>query len=81
MAIEKPVKVNNHGMISIPAEIRRKYGIKDGDRIYVLEDEDGIRIIPIVDIDVLRRKINMNTVEMLEFMAKERKEELEIEKA
>ncbi len=81
MAIEKPVKVNNHGMISIPAEIRRKYGIKDGDRIYVLEDEDGIRIIPIVDIDVLRREINMNTVEMLEFMAKERKKELEIEKA
>jgi AbrB family looped-hinge helix DNA binding protein len=80
MAIEKPVKVNNHGMISIPAEIRKKYGIKDGDKVYVLEDEDGIRIIPIVDIDVLRRKININTADMLEFMDKERKKELEIEK-
>ncbi|NMC05198.1 MAG: AbrB/MazE/SpoVT family DNA-binding domain-containing protein [Candidatus Lokiarchaeota archaeon] len=81
MTIEKPVKVTNHGMISIPAEIRKKYGIKDGDRVYVIEDENGIRVIPIMDMSVLREKVHMTTARMLDFMEKARKRELEIEKA
>ncbi len=80
MAIEKPVRVNNHGMISIPAEIRKKYGIKDGDRVYVLEDEDGIKIIPIEDIETLRKKIHATTAEIFDLMATERRKELELEK-
>lgn len=81
MTIEKPVKVTNHGMISIPAEIRKKYGIKDGDRVYVIEDENGIRVIPIMDMSVLREKVHMTTESMLDFMEKARRRELEIEKA
>lgn len=80
MAIEKSVKVTNHGMISIPADIRKKYMIKDGDRVYVLEDEDGIKVIPIEHIPVLRKRINMTSKEMLEFMEQERRKELELEK-
>jgi AbrB family looped-hinge helix DNA binding protein len=68
-------------MISIPAEIRKKYGIKDGDKVYVIEDENGIRVIPIMDISVLREKIHMTTASMLAFMEKARTRELEIEKA
>ncbi len=49
--IEKSVKVTNKGMISIPAMIRKKYKIKDGDYVLIKEDEDGIiRLIPIESI-------------------------------
>jgi AbrB family looped-hinge helix DNA binding protein len=39
-------KVFNKGQIVIPAMLRKKYGIKIGDRVNIVEDEDGIKIIP-----------------------------------
>ena len=39
--VEKVVKVTNKGMISIPAEIRKKHNIKDGDYVLVEEDESA----------------------------------------
>ncbi|HMF34454.1 MAG TPA: AbrB/MazE/SpoVT family DNA-binding domain-containing protein [Candidatus Lokiarchaeia archaeon] len=39
--------MTNHGMISIPAPLRKKYGFKDGDEVLVMDDVDGfIKIYP-----------------------------------
>ena len=79
MITEKRVKVTNHGMISIPAYYREKYQIHDGDHLSMIEDENGLRIIPIIPIEELRK--NGPTVEELRIiMQKCKEEELELEK-
>ncbi|MHA1792272.1 MAG: AbrB/MazE/SpoVT family DNA-binding domain-containing protein [Promethearchaeota archaeon] len=78
MTFSKSVTVTNRGMISIPAELRRKYDIKDGDKISVIEDEEGIKLIPIEDLNTLRSK-GVLAKEIMEIMRKARKEDLELE--
>ncbi len=40
-------KVFNKGQIVIPAILRKKYGIKIGDKVNIIEEEDGIKIVPL----------------------------------
>ena len=78
--IEKSVKVTNKGMISIPAMIRKKYNIKDGDYVLIKEDQDGtIRLIPIESIEILRKN-SLSVEESREIFAESRKEDRELEK-
>lgn len=78
--IEKSVKVTNKGMISIPAMIRKKYKIKDGDHVLIKEDQDGIiRLIPIESIETLRKN-SLSVEESREIFAESRKEDRELEK-
>ncbi len=78
--VEKPVKVTNKGMISIPAAIRKKYNINDGDYILVKEDENkGIRLIPIESIESLRNKA-LTVEESREIFRQSRKEDMELER-
>lgn len=78
--VEKVVKVSNKGMISIPADIRKKYKIKDGDFILIKEDADGsIKIIPIESVEVLRQK-GLTVEEFREIYEKSRKEDRELER-
>ncbi len=78
--LEKSVKVTNKGMISIPAVIRKKYNIKDGDYVLVKEDQDGvIKLIPIESIELLRKK-SLSIEESREIFTKSRKEDRELEK-
>ncbi|MEW5827504.1 MAG: AbrB/MazE/SpoVT family DNA-binding domain-containing protein, partial [Chloroflexota bacterium] len=37
------------GQIVIPAELRRKYGIKEGTKIVVTDTENGINLRPITE--------------------------------
>ena len=77
---EKVVKVTNNGMISIPAEIRKKHEIKDGDFLLVKEDETGeITIIPIEDVETLR-KSGLTVDEFRKIYKKSRDEDRELEK-
>lgn len=78
MIFEKTVKVTNRGMICLPASLRKKYNIKDGDHISIIEDEDGMKIIPIEDIDSLRHR-SISAKKMLKIMEEAKKEELELE--
>jgi len=73
------VKITNRGMISIPAALRKKYGLKDGGYMMVIEDEGSLRLIPIKNIEELRKGA-ITTEEMLKIMEESRKEELELEK-
>ncbi len=45
------VRVSRKGQIVIPAEIRRRYGIRD--RVVVEAGEDGIRIVPLISLEDL----------------------------
>jgi len=73
--VEKKVTITNKGMISIPAAFRKSYGLKDGDKVLIIEDEGTLKIIPLKDIDELRRK-SYNKKEMLDQMKKSKIEEL-----
>ncbi|HXF51252.1 MAG TPA: AbrB/MazE/SpoVT family DNA-binding domain-containing protein [Dehalococcoidia bacterium] len=38
--------VQKRGQITIPADIRRRYGLEEGAVVSISEEEDGIRITP-----------------------------------
>ena len=42
--------MTRNGRITIPAEIRRRWGIKPGDRVALIQDGDQVRIAPIIDV-------------------------------
>lgn len=65
-------------MITIPASIRKKYGLKDGDQVMVVEDEGMLKIIPIQSIKSLQNR-SITTKEMIEILKRSREEELELE--
>ncbi|MBN2151976.1 MAG: AbrB/MazE/SpoVT family DNA-binding domain-containing protein [Candidatus Lokiarchaeota archaeon] len=68
------VKVTNKGMISIPAEIRKKHNIVDGQYVLVTEDEEGNIILePVKKIDDIRK--NAPTVEEFKKIYLESREE------
>lgn len=74
----KIVKVTNKGMITIPAEYRKKYDIIDGDQIAVIEDENGLRLIQVESIEKLVER-SISAKEMQKIMKESRKQELELE--
>jgi AbrB family looped-hinge helix DNA binding protein len=46
--------VTSKSMVTIPARIRRKYGIKDGDKIEFVDSNGSILLIPIKGLEELR---------------------------
>ena len=67
-------------MISIPAEIRKKYKIREGDNIIVKEDENGtLQLIPIESIEALRARA-LTVEESRELYIRSRKEDMELER-
>ena len=55
MTESKTIQVNKKGMITIPVELREKYNIEAGASLSILEVNGHLEIIPIVDIDKLRK--------------------------
>ena len=55
--IQKTVKITNKGMISIPANLRKKFHLKDGDYVIIGENEDGtMQITPIVPFEEILKQ-------------------------
>ena len=50
----KSVKINNKGMITIPARMRKKYNLTTGNEVVIYDLNGQIVIIPILDIDKIR---------------------------
>ena len=73
------VKITNRGMVSIPAAFRKKYDLKDGNYIIVLEEEGTLRLIPLKSTEQLQEE-SIPAKEMLKIIAETRKEELELER-
>jgi len=42
--MRKQAKVTSKGQITIPREIRRRLGVRTGDRLEFEEDRDGVRV-------------------------------------
>ena len=66
-------------MISIPAAIRKKYDLKDGNYVVVLEEECILRLIPLKSTEQLQAE-SIPFEETLKMIKESRKEELELEK-
>jgi AbrB family looped-hinge helix DNA binding protein len=54
MKSQKSIIVNQKGMIIIPADLRKKYSIKPGSEVSIVELEGNLVIVPIVDIKSTR---------------------------
>jgi AbrB family looped-hinge helix DNA binding protein len=39
------MRLNSKGQVTIPAQLREKYGLHEGDEVDVVEDEQGLRIV------------------------------------
>jgi AbrB family looped-hinge helix DNA binding protein len=79
MSVTKKVKVTNHGMINIPASLRKKFQITDGDYVLIQEDKDFLKIIPIESIESLQARSPYTAKDMLNLLEKSKKQELELE--
>ncbi|MFX1512293.1 MAG: AbrB/MazE/SpoVT family DNA-binding domain-containing protein [Promethearchaeota archaeon] len=79
MITKNVVKVTNKGMVTIPAHIRKKYGIVDGKRVMFIEDEGQIRIIPILTKEEIKKMASYTSKEMLDLMKEDKDIELELE--
>ena len=76
------VNISNHGRITIPSEMRKKYGWKDGDRVIVIDHPlEGIKILPYLSEEKLKSILDLETgIKIIEEISKERKQEIENEK-
>lgn len=76
------VKISNHGRITIPSEIRKKYGWKDGDKVIILDHPlEGIKILPHLSDKKMRSILDKEVgIKIIEEISKERKKEIENEK-
>lgn len=79
MFISKKVKVTNHGMINIPANLRKKFQISDGDYVVIQEEDQYLKIIPIESTESLRKRSPFTAEEMITLLEKSKVEELELE--
>jgi AbrB family looped-hinge helix DNA binding protein len=79
MTSKTVVKITNRGMVSIPAAFRKKYDLKDGNYVIVIEEEGTLRLIPLKSTEQLQEE-SIPAEEMLKIIAESRKEELELER-
>jgi len=76
------VNISNHGRITIPSKIRKKYGWKDGDKIIIIDHPlEGIKILPYLSDKKIQSILDEETgIRIVEEISKERKKEIEKEK-
>ncbi len=74
----KAVTVSQKGGIVIPADLRKKYGIKPGSKVSFFGLEEGIQIVPIPD-DPVAALTGMfkDAPELLQDLLDERRKEVE----
>jgi len=72
------VKVHKKGLIVLPARLRKKYKVKEGSEIVLLDDNGQIILIPryrIVDLYGIAREHAETIDEMIKEIEEERKNE------
>ena len=76
---QKTVKITNKGMVSIPASLRKKFHLQDGDYVVIGENEDGtMQITPIIPLEELKKQ-SATVEEFREIYNKSKQEELDLE--
>jgi AbrB family looped-hinge helix DNA binding protein len=43
------MRLNSKGQVTIPAELRHRHGLREGDEVEVVEDGNTLRIVPVED--------------------------------
>jgi len=72
-------KILSGGRVTIPAELRKKYGIKTGTKVFFNEEKDGIVIYPVTSKTIKDGIGFLKTGKgMLKSLMKEKKEEREL---
>jgi len=72
------VTLSSKGQIVIPAKVRKKFSLKEGDSLVVNEEKDGIRLQPLVNLSDLWGVDSLkDTRPMLNEMRKEWDDELD----
>lgn len=71
------VKVTKKGQMTIPIHIRKKYNIKD--KVAILDEEDGIMIIPVYDLENLFGIDGKKGLEIAREILRDKKREVELE--
>ncbi|MEM2597869.1 MAG: AbrB/MazE/SpoVT family DNA-binding domain-containing protein [Thermofilum sp.] len=66
--------VTEKGTVTIPAEIRRKYGLRKGSRVKFVETEEGVLLVPIISLRNLFG-VDRDKRELVHQMLKELQEE------
>ncbi len=79
MAAEDVVTITSRGMITIPLSLRKKFNLKAGMQIAIIEDEGKLSLIPLVDIEQIRDTFP-TLAETSKLLDKSRKVELELER-
>lgn len=76
------INISNHGRITIPSKIRKKYGWKDGDKIIIIDHPlEGIKILPHLTEESLESIIDKEVgIKIIKDISNERKKEIELEK-
>ena len=76
------VNISNHGRITIPSEIRKKYGWRDGDKVIIIDHPlEGIKILPHLSEKKIQLIVDEETgIKIAKEISKERKKEIENEK-
>lgn len=72
------VTLSSKGQIVIPAKVRKKFSLKEGDSLVIVEEKDGIRLQPLVNLSELWGVDKLkNTGSTLNEMRKEWDDKLE----
>ncbi len=75
--------VTSKSMVTIPSRIRRKYGIKDGDKVEFVEQDGSIVLIPLKRLKELRgvdAKHRKLVIQGIKEMERERRREARLER-
>jgi len=75
------VTVTERGMATIPAKLKKKYGIKSGMKLEVIEEEKGILFVPIPKLEDLYGVDGDLALEIIKELKAEKKREIEHDKA
>jgi AbrB family looped-hinge helix DNA binding protein len=78
MTTKEIVKITRRGMITIPLGLRKKFNLKIGSSVALIEDEGKLTLIPLKDVEVLREEF-ISKKEMAEIIDQTDKEEMELE--
>ena len=72
------VTLSSKGQIVIPSKVRKKFSLKEGDSLVIVEEKDAIRLQPLVNLPELWGVDKLkNTGRRLNKMRKEWDDELE----
>jgi AbrB family looped-hinge helix DNA binding protein len=70
--------ITEKGTVTIPAEVRKKYGLKKGSRVKFVETDGGILLVPVIPFEELLgadKNVKKTVYQMIKELQEERRRE------